>query len=255
MDNNREKSGKRSENLRKSFGETKLIHISEVINFPNKDLELDINDSEKDLKEIDDITGAIHKSDLVLIASEPLIGKTETSLKMAAHISLKENLPAVFFSLKQFEEQIVNSIVDSRGTMFTSANIFIGSGYSLDIGKIKELSMTLKEANGLSAIFVDNLQLLGEDFDKQEKRKLITEQTKELKALAKELQVPVILIIQLEDLADKEQNKRPCLYHLHDIGDIEPHADIIFLIQREKRSLEVSLAKNRYGKTGKTLLY
>ena len=235
--------------------------------------------------ELDYKTAGLHGSDLVLIAARPAMGKTAFALNIATNAALKANVPVAVFSLEMSKEQLVNrilcseSMVDSNkvrtgkleeddwGKLAASigplseAEIYIDDTPGISITEIRAKCRKLKIEKDIGLIVIDYLQLVqGSNNRKNGSREQeISEISRSLKILAKELNVPVVALSQLSRAAEKRDDKRPMLSDLRESGAIEQDADIVMFLYRddyynpesEKKDIaEVIIAKHRGGSTG-----
>ncbi len=238
--------------------------------------------------DFDNMTSGLQSSDLIIIAARPSMGKTTLALNMAQHIGIKEKEPVAVFSLEMSKEQLVQRMlvaqanIDAhrlrRGYLNESdwaklteavgplgeAPIFIDDSPSISVMEMRAKSRRLKAKHGLRAIFVDYLQLMRGSEKSENRQQEISAISRGLKALAKELEIPVVALSQLSREVEKRQDKRPILSDLLESGGIEANADIVAFIYRddyynkesEKKGVtEVILAKQRNGPVGTIELY
>ena len=235
------------------------------------------------------LTSGLQKSDLTVIAARPSMGKTALCLNIAEHVGVVQKKVVAIFSMEMSKEQIIQRMVCSRagvdankmrfgqlqqddwtklGIAFGDlgdAQIYIDDTTVLNIMEIKAKARRLKaELGNLDLIIIDYLQLMeGQRPDNRVQE--ISDISRGLKALARELDVPVISISQLSRAVEARQNKRPMLSDLRESGSIEQDADIVMFIYRDeyynpetpnKGETEVIIAKQRNGPTGRiTLLF
>ncbi len=233
--------------------------------------------------DFDKLTSGLQKSELIVIAGRPSMGKTSFALNIIQNASIVTKKPVVFFSLEMSKEQVVmrlltsvskvdagrlrtGNLVDQDWPKLTKAAgylseapIFIDDAPSMNALEMKAKCRRLKSKHGLSLIVIDYLQLMrGRGFP-ESREKEISEISRSLKALAKELQVPVIALSQLNRAVEARQDKRPMMADLRESGAIEQDADIIAFIYREevykpetefKGIAEIILSKQRNGPTG-----
>lgn len=235
-------------------------------------------------KELDNITSGLHKSDLIIIAGRPSMGKTTLAINIAENIIIKNNMPVLIFSMEMPAEQIATRMLSSLGrielqrlrtgllketdwprlssaiAIMSGKNLYIDDSGSLtpyDINnKARKIYSLHKE---LGAIIIDYLQLMHipdmNDFRASE----ISEISRSLKVLAKELNVPVIALSQLNRSLEQRTDKRPMMSDLRESGSIEQDADLIIFIYRDeiynkniknKGIAEIIIAKQRNGPIG-----
>ncbi len=234
--------------------------------------------------DLDYKTSGLHKSDLVLVAARPAMGKSAFVLNIATNAALKANVPVVIFNLEMSKEQLVNrmlcseAMVDSNKVRtgkieeddwvklatalgpLSEAPIYIDDTPGISIMEIRAKCRKLKLEKNIGLVIIDYLQLVqGSGKRNASREQEISEISRSLKILAKELDVPVIALSQLSRAAEQRQDHRPMLSDLRESGAIEQDADIVMFIYRddyynensEKKNIaEVTLAKHRGGSTG-----
>ena len=235
--------------------------------------------------ELDYKTAGLHGSDLVLIAARPAMGKTAFALNIATNAAVRNKVPVAVFSLEMSKEQLVNrilcseSMVDSNkvrtgkleeddwgklaGSIgpLSEAEIYIDDTPGISITEIRAKCRKLKLEKDIGLVVIDYLQLVqGTNVRRNGSREQeISEISRSLKILAKELNVPVVALSQLSRAAEKRDDKRPMLSDLRESGAIEQDADIVMFLYRddyynkesEKKDIaEVIIAKHRGGSTG-----
>ena len=234
--------------------------------------------------QLDAITSGLQPSDLIIIAGRPAMGKTSLVLSMARHIGLDSRKPVAVFSLEMSKEQIVmrmlcaeakvsNTKVRSgrladtdfprlvdAASKLAQADIFVDDTPAISILEMRAKARRLHREKPLAAVIVDYLQLMRGSSRKSERREQeISEISGGLKALAKELNVPVIALSQLNRSVESRQDKRPMMADLRESGAIEQDADIIGFVYRdevynpdtqEKGIAELIISKHRNGAVG-----
>ena len=235
--------------------------------------------------DLDYKTAGLHNSDLVLIAARPAMGKSAFALNVATNAAVKAKVPVVLFSLEMSKEQMVNRIlcseamVDSNkvrtgkiddedwiklaNTMgeLSEAPIYIDDTPGISINEIRAKCRKLKLEKNIGMVVIDYLQLVqGSSKRSQGSREQeISEISRSLKILAKEINVPVIALSQLSRAPEQRPDHRPMLSDLRESGAIEQDADIVMFLYRDdyynedsedKGLAEVILAKHRAGSTG-----
>lgn len=233
-------------------------------------------------KDLDDLLGGFQKSDLVILAARPSVGKTSLALDMMRHAAMVEKKTVVFFSLEMSQTQIMDRLIgmqsgipfweirtgrlsdkklmklaDTMGE-FGDTNIYIDDQAGQHINAIRTKARRLALEHGVDIIFVDYLQLM--HGSNTESRTLeVSEISQGLKNIAKELNVPVIALSQLNRAVEQRQGRRPQLSDLRESGSIEQDADVVMFIDREetwnpdtenKGIGELIVAKHRNGPTG-----
>jgi replicative DNA helicase len=240
--------------------------------------------------DFDRITGGLRPGDLVIIAGRPSMGKTTLAVNMAEYAAVSPDLRAsvVIFSMEMPTEQLLTRMLSSIGhvplnsirsgkisdedwvritaatSQLNEARIFIDETPSLTPTELRARARRLKRENkGLDLIIVDYLQLMQVPGTKENRATEIAEISRGLKALAKELAVPVIALSQLNRGVEQRTEKKPVMSDLRESGAIEQDADLILLIYRDevydknttKRGMaEIDIAKHRNGETGPFLL-
>ena len=234
--------------------------------------------------ELDYRTAGFHGSELILIAARPAMGKTAFALNIATNAAVKANVPVAVFSLEMSKEQLVNrilcseSMVDSNKVRtgkleeddwtklagaigpLSEAEIFIDDTPGINITEIRAKCSKLKLEKNIGMVVIDYLQLIqGSNKRGGSREQEISEISRSLKILAKELDVPVIALSQLSRAAEQRPDHRPMLSDLRESGAIEQDADIVMFLYRddyynqdsEKKDIaEIIIAKHRGGSTG-----
>lgn len=233
-------------------------------------------------KDLDDLLGGFQKSDLIILAARPSVGKTALALDMMRHAGLQEKKTVAFFSLEMSKTQIMDRLLgmqsnipfweirtgrlsdkkfmklaDTMGEL-ADANIYIDDQAGQHINAIRTKARRLALEGNLDIIFVDYLQLM--HGSNTESRTLeVGEISQGLKNIAKELDVPVVALSQLSRAIEQRQGRRPQLSDLRESGSIEQDADVVMFIDREetwnpdteqKGIGELIVAKHRNGPTG-----
>jgi len=233
-------------------------------------------------KDLDALTSGLQASDLILVAARPSMGKTAFTLNIAANVALKEKKTVAFFSLEMSKQQLVQRMLCSEGGIdsqklknadlstedweklvrtadkVSAAPLYIDDTAGITVMELRSKARRLKAEHGLDLIIIDYLQLMqgrskgGSDNRQQE----ISEISRSLKAVARELNVPVIALSQLSRSVESRQIKRPMLSDLRESGSLEQDADIVMFLYREdyydpettnKNITEVIVAKHRNG--------
>ena len=234
--------------------------------------------------DLDYKTSGLQNSDLVLIAARPAMGKTAFGLNIAQHAAIYAKVPVAVFNLEMSKEQLVNRIlcceamVDSSkiktGRMdeddlqkiarallpLSDAPIYIDDTPGISVMEIRSKCRKLKLEKNIGLVVIDYLQLIQASGRKNGSREQeISEISRSLKILAKELNIPVIAMSQLSRAVESRQDHRPMLSDLRESGAIEQDADIVMFIYRDdyynpeterKNISEIIIAKNRSGSTG-----
>ena len=235
--------------------------------------------------DLDENTAGMQPSDLILIAARPSMGKTAFALNIAQHVVLREDMCTAIFSLEMSKEQLVNrmfaleSMIDATklrtgdlntdqwGQLIDAASsigkskLIIDDTPAISVSELRSKCRKYKQENDLKLIMIDYLQLMtGTASGKNESRQQeISDISRSLKALARELEVPVIALSQLNRGVEQRDDKRPMLSDLRDSGAIEQDADVVMFIYREdyynkdtpeKNISEIIIAKQRNGPVG-----
>ncbi|WP_301171065.1 replicative DNA helicase [Brevibacillus nitrificans] len=232
-------------------------------------------------RDLDRLTGGFQKSDLIILAARPSVGKTAFSLNVAQNVAHAGETVAVF-SLEMAASQLVQRMLCAEGMidaqklrvggleeedwekltkaigLLGNAPIFIDDTPGITIHEIRAKCRKLKKQKGLGLILIDYLQLI-QSKSKANRQEQVSEISKALKNLARELQVPVIALSQLSRGVEQRQDKRPMLSDIRESGSIEQDADIVAFLYRDdyynkeseqKNIVEVNIAKQRNGPTG-----
>lgn len=241
---------------------------------------------------LDKITTGLHEGNLIILAARPAMGKTALALNIAKHVAVQEHKPTVIFSLEMGAEELIERIVASEGMVpgyhlktgnlstdewkrivqaqsnLYDTPIFVDDTAGIRISEIRSKARKLSQEMGsLGIIIIDYLQLItgskGEN-----RQQIVSEISRELKILAKDLRVPVIALSQLSRSVEQRQDKRPMLSDLRESGSIEQDADIVAFLYREayyqkeqadsqesNNVTELILEKNRHGSLGTVKLY
>ncbi len=233
--------------------------------------------------DFDRLTAGLQPSDLIIIAGRPVMGKTSFTLNIAQHAATRAGVPVGFFSLEMSKEQLalrmlcaearINSqkirsgflserdwlrLTDAAATL-SEAPIFIDDTPALSVLEIRAKARRLKSEHNIGLIIVDYLQLMKGKGRVDTREREISEISRSLKALAKELNIPVVAVSQLNRRVEERENKRPRLADLRESGAIEQDADLIVFIYRDevynedtpdKGIAEIIIGKQRSGPTG-----
>jgi len=236
--------------------------------------------------ELDNMLSGFQKSDLVVLGARPSLGKTSLALDIARNAALKENIPVGIFSLEMSREQIVDRFISSEAQIplwelrtgrlkndedfeliqqalgqLSQAPIFIEDTPSPTILQMRSMARRLQAEHGLGLIVVDYLQLIQPRAHSENLVQQVTEFSRGLKSMARELNVPVLALSQLSREVDKRDNKRPRLSDLRESGSIEQDADVVLFIYRkepdrinpnsdDQNTAEIIIAKHRNGPVG-----
>jgi replicative DNA helicase len=238
---------------------------------------------ESGFKDIDKLCCGLQPGDLIIVAGRPAMGKTSFGLTIAHHVALSQRLPVAVFSLEMSKEQLVqrmlcseakvdqqkvrNGLLDESdwvkltkaATKLAIAPLYIDDSALLSVRQVRAKAKRLQLEKGLSLIVIDYLQLMQSSLRVENRQQEISEISRSLKSLAKDLQVPVVALAQLSRQVEQRQDKRPIMSDLRDSGSIEQDADIVMFIYRDeyykpdtdkKGITEIIIAKQRNGPTG-----
>lgn len=235
--------------------------------------------------DFDKITGGLRPGDLVIVAGRPSMGKTTLAVNMAEYAAVNPKQPrsVCIFSMEMPSEQLMTRMLSSLGTVhlgalrsgqvsdddwvrisaataqLSEAKIFIDETPGLTPTDLRARARRVKREHGLDLVVVDYLQLMQVPGTKENRATEISEISRGLKALAKELHIPVIALSQLNRGVEQRENKVPVMSDLRESGAIEQDADIILLIYREEvydksttkvGMAEIHIAKHRNGEIG-----
>lgn len=234
--------------------------------------------------DLDFKTSGLHNSDLILIAARPAMGKTAFALNLAQYAAVHSQVPVAVFSLEMSKEQLVNRMLCSEAMVdsnkmrtgkledndwqkvakalgpLSEAPVFIDDTPGVSITEIRAKCRRLKLEHNLGLVIIDYLQLMQGSKSRSENRQQeISEISRSLKILAKEINVPVITLSQLSRAPEARTDHRPILSDLRESGAIEQDADIVMFLYRddyynpetEKKNIaELIIAKHRNGSTG-----
>jgi replicative DNA helicase len=233
-------------------------------------------------RDLDDLTTGFQKGDLIIVGGRPSMGKTAFALNIAQHVGLELKEPVAIFSLEMAREQLAirmlcaeamvnsNSIrkgfikkedwhkLTSAASNLTGAPIFIDDTSGITVLELRAKARRLKIEHGLSLIIVDYLQLMRGKGSFERREQEISDISRSLKGLAKELSVPVIAVSQLNRSVEQRRPPKPILADLRESGAIEQDADVILFLYRDeiynreakKGHSEIIIAKQRNGPTG-----
>jgi len=233
--------------------------------------------------DLDEMTAGLQPSDLIIVAARPSMGKTAFSVNMAEYAAMKTKKAVAVFSMEMSASQLAFRLISSMGrinaqnlrtgdlaeeewprvtsaiTMLSETKIFIDDTPALSPGDLRSRARRLKREHDLGLIVIDYLQLMQVPGTKENRATEISEISRSLKALAKELNVPVIALSQLNRSLEQRSDKRPMMSDLRESGAIEQDADVIMFIYRdeyynpesgEKGVAEIIIGKQRNGPTG-----
>ena len=225
----------------------------------------------------------MQRTDLLLLAARPAMGKTAFSLNLVQNAALKDNASVAVFSLEMSKEQLVQRMLSAQSNVelkkiktgklnendwpriidamavLSNAKIHIDDTPGIKISELRSKCRKLKIEQGLDLILIDYLQLMEGEGNNESRQQEIAKISRSLKIIAKELDCPVVALSQLSRAPEQRADHRPMLSDLRESGSIEQDADIVMFLYRdeyyhpdsEKKNIgEVLIAKNRHGETG-----
>ena len=240
--------------------------------------------------DLDSVLSGLHKSDLIILAARPSVGKSSLMLDIARNAAVKHNIPVGIFSLEMSSEQLVDRMLSAESyinswkirtgaihaeedfakvrdalEVLSKAPIYIDDKPGQNILSMRAVARRLKRERGIGLIIVDYLQLMAPTNTRQSDSMVqqVTEISRSLKQLARELEVPVLALSQLSRAVEQRGGK-PRLSDLRDSGSIEQDADVVMFIHRDDKAttegdkpsiVEILVEKHRNGPTGKVDLY
>lgn len=243
--------------------------------------------------DLDNILAGLQKSDYIILASRPSLGKTTLALDIARNIAVHEKKPVGLFSLEMSASQLVDRLLCSQANInlwklrtghlsakgkendftkiqeaigiLSESPIYIDDSPSSTVMEIRTKARRLQAEHSLGLIIVDYIQLIVPFNTRESIVQQTTEISRSLKSLARELDVPVLAVSQLSRAAEQRQNKKPQLADLRESGSLEQDADVVLLIYREdfyfkerserKNIADIIIAKHRNGPVGQVELY
>jgi len=233
--------------------------------------------------DLDYMTSGFQPSDLIIIAARPSMGKTALCLNMAQNMAVKNKVPVAIFSLEMSKEQLAQRLLCAEARIngqrlrngqlqdeqwlvlshalgrLSEAPIFIDDTASISLMELRTKARRIKAEHGLGLIVIDYLQLMQGRGKIENRQQEISEISRSLKALARELEVPVIALSQLSRAVESRVNKKPQLSDLRESGSIEQDADLVLFIYRDDyynpesekpNTAELIIAKQRNGPVG-----
>lgn len=239
-------------------------------------------------RDLDRITAGFQRNDLIIVAARPSVGKTAFALNVAQSVAIQARENVAIFSLEMGAEQLVMRMICAEGNIdaqvlrtgalttddwgkltmamgsLSNSGIFIDDTPGVRVNEIRAKSRRLAQEHGLGMILIDYLQLIqGSGKPGENRQQEVSEISRSLKALARELKVPVIALSQLSRGVEQRQDKRPMMSDLRESGSIEQDADIVAFLYRDdyydkesesKNMIEIIVAKQRNGPTGTVTL-
>ncbi|HON05825.1 MAG TPA: replicative DNA helicase [Candidatus Ratteibacteria bacterium] len=237
--------------------------------------------------DLDNITSGFQRSDFIVIAARPSMGKTAFACNIAQNLAVTQNVPVLIFSLEMSKEQLVQRMLCSEaridsslmrkgilsdrdmGKLIQAAGIlektpiFIDDTPALSIFELRARARRLKSRENIQMVIVDYLQLMRGRARYENRQQEITDISASLKAMAKELSIPVIALSQMNRLIERREDKKPILADLRESGSIEQDADLVLFLHRDeqyddseeaKGITDILIAKHRNGPLGQVRL-
>lgn len=240
--------------------------------------------------DLDKVIGGLQPGNLIVVAARPSMGKTALALCMAEHAALNEERSVAIFSLEMSGDELIQRLLSSTAIVdagrirsgrlapedwsrvgraadrLSAARLFIDDSEGVSLGEMRTKCRRLKSREGLDLLIVDYIQLMEGGTSRREESRVqeISAISRGLKMLARDLEVPVIVVSQLNRSPDARNDKRPMLSDLRESGAIEQDADLVLMIYRDeyynpetsedKGVAEVNVAKNRHGPTERVKL-
>ncbi|MBW4041264.1 MAG: replicative DNA helicase [Acidobacteria bacterium] len=230
---------------------------------------------------LDELTNGLHPGQMIIIGARPAMGKSTLALDFARHASVKAHMPTIFFSLEMGKSEIAMRLMAAEATIsmqdmrkgrlsaddwtkiaatrgrINDAPLYIDDSPNMTLVEIRAKCRRLKQKVGLKLIVIDYLQLMSSGKRVESRQQEISEFSRALKLLAKELGVPVIALSQLNRGSEQRADKRPAISDLRESGSIEQDADIVILLHRESAydrdqpnpDADLIVAKHRAGPT------
>lgn len=283
-------------NASSSRNKSSFKHIYDVIETAQVKIEerasmsSDVTGTPTGFHDFDKITTGLHEDNLIILAARPAMGKTALALNIAQNVAVKAKKAVAVFSLEMGSESLVERMLAAEGNVMSyhirtgklsenewqrliyaqaqlaEAKIYIDDTPGIRVTEIRSRARKLaQETDGLGLIVIDYLQLITGNNPKNRQQE-VSEISRQLKILAKELNVPVIALSQLSRNVEQRQDKRPVLSDLRESGSIEQDADIVAFLYREayydksddgpeNNKVELILEKNRHGSLGTVQLF
>ncbi|MGI6004179.1 MAG: replicative DNA helicase [Christensenellales bacterium] len=232
--------------------------------------------------QLDDMTSGFHGSELILVAARPSMGKTSFVMNIVQNAAIKHSAKVAVFSLEMSTQQLVNRMICAEAmvdlqkvrtgdlnnedwgkilsamSVLGQAEVYIDDTSGISVMEVRSKCRRLKMERGLDMVVIDYLQLMSGTRQNDSRQQQISDISRGLKGLARELDVPVIALSQLSREAERREDKHPMLSDLRDSGAIEQDADIVMMLYRESyydktkddNMIDVDIAKQRNGPTG-----
>ncbi len=235
--------------------------------------------------DLDNMMTGMHAGELIIVAARPAMGKTAFVLNIVHHLAIKKNIPCLIFSLEMSKQQLgtrmmaIDAMVDSKAMklshtltdddwdklaetmdVMVKAPIHMVDNSNISMAELRSLARMYKQNYGIGLIVIDYLQLMSSNKPVENRQTFISEVSRSLKNLARELEIPIIALSQLSRAVDARTEKKPVISDLRESGSIEQDADMVMFIYRDEyynpdtttkpNTAEIIVAKNRSGETG-----
>jgi len=235
-------------------------------------------------RELDRMTSGFQRNDLIIVAARPSVGKTAFALNIAQNVAINSDENVAIFSLEMGADQLVQRMLCAEGNIdsqrlrtgklenedwskltmamgsLSNAGVYIDDSPGIRVSDIRSKCRRLKQEHGLGMIIIDYLQLIsGSESSRENRQQEVSEISRSLKGLARELEVPLIALSQLSRGVEQRQDKRPMMSDLRESGSIEQDADIVSFLYRDdyyddeseqQNIIEIIISKQRNGPTG-----
>lgn len=237
--------------------------------------------------DLDKLTGGLHGSELIILAARPSMGKTALATNIADNVAIRNKKPVLFFSLEMAKTEVVMRVINSRAKIqsqqyrygltpsekerfdravkaLDESPLYVDDTSARNVSEIGAIARRMKRKVGLSLVIIDYLSLIEPDNPKDPRHEQVARISRRLKGLARDLDVPVMCLAQLNRLVEQGKNNRPSMSNLRESGAVEQDADQVLLIHREEyyhtkeeaeekgiRGIaDLIVAKNRNGPIG-----
>jgi replicative DNA helicase len=247
----------------------------------------DSGGAETGFTNFDEMTGGLHSGELIILAARPSMGKTALAMNIGEHVSINQKLPVLFVSLEMSGIELADRMLcslarvnghrlrngtisaDDRERLIRKANeistapLFVDDSPSRTVSEIAATARRIKRREGdLGMIVIDYLQLIEPDNSRDPRQEQVAKIARRLKGIARELEVPLLCLSQLNRQAEDSKDHRPRLSHLRESGAIEQDADVVMFVHREEYyhrgderaqfagQAEIIIAKQRNGPIG-----
>jgi len=241
---------------------------------------------ETGFSDLDELTGGLHNGELVILAARPSMGKTAFAMNIAANAAIRAKAPTLFVSLEMSSAELADRLICSearvnshrarngtlskedsqrlvdKATEVAESPFFVDDSPVRMITEVAATARRIRRKSGLSLIVIDYLQLIEPDNPRDPRQEQVSRMTRRLKGLAREMQVPILCLAQLNRQTEEAKGNRPRLNHLRESGSIEQDADVVMFVHREEYyhhgedreqyegQAEIIVAKQRNGPVG-----